>query len=661
MSFLTSVALLVGLLAGVPIAAHLLRRRRATEVVLPTAKLLAGSPSIVRRRSVLEDRALLALRMLAVLALALLGATPFVSCSHVALFRKDGASVAVVLVLDDSLSMRQKTASGETRFELARRTARDLVKAAQPGDTFAIVLAGNEPRVHLASSSDPDAVRAAIDALEPSDRSTDLEGAIAIARDLVRDAPQPDRRVTLLSDLADGRADGSPLEMDSPGVTLWYPLPELASPSGQANCAITGASRGGSSVDVSITCRGKLEGRRVQISKAGSTDSLASASFAPDATDISLEVPADAPDELIATLLPPDVLPEDDVAPVMTRGGRLAIAVLADAPASRVQTGGPPPIEQALSALELGPSTKPLAAIPEHVDELAPFGAMILDDPPGLTPEERRAVIDWVDRGGSLLLSLGRHATAAPLGAGFAGVVPGVQRLATHSVKGAVPSTCAFFGGAAPSLVDIAPTTHVSLDAEGLEGAEVLCAFDDGSPLLLARPLGRGMVFVSTVPFDLEASELPLRPAFLVLLDRFVERARERGGRVTVAAGGVFTFAGADRVEGRFQAPNGASPVAVPITGAPGALRAPAPRIGRYSFAVDGDVEVRAAYASDLEVDLTPHALGERAHDPSLGGVARKLDFSPYVALGLLVLMVLELALRAFAPRTAPEVARDAQ
>ena len=44
MSFLTALALLVGLLAGAPVAAHLLRRRRASEIALPTASLLAATP-----------------------------------------------------------------------------------------------------------------------------------------------------------------------------------------------------------------------------------------------------------------------------------------------------------------------------------------------------------------------------------------------------------------------------------------------------------------------------------------------------------------------------------------------------------------------------------------------------------------------------------------
>ena len=63
------------------------------------------------------------MRALSVLALALLGATPFVSCSHLAVTRKGGASVAMVVVLDDSLSMAAQLPAGGTLLARARSRA----------------------------------------------------------------------------------------------------------------------------------------------------------------------------------------------------------------------------------------------------------------------------------------------------------------------------------------------------------------------------------------------------------------------------------------------------------------------------------------------------------------------------------------------------------
>src|SRR3954471_16525561 len=114
MSFLTVGALVIALLVAAPIMAHLLRRRQAEERPFPPARLVPPTPPAARRRSMLEDRALFAVRALAVLLLAVLGATPFVRCSRLSLARRSGASVALAFVIDDSLSMRAKLPNGTT-------------------------------------------------------------------------------------------------------------------------------------------------------------------------------------------------------------------------------------------------------------------------------------------------------------------------------------------------------------------------------------------------------------------------------------------------------------------------------------------------------------------------------------------------------------------
>src|SRR5262245_9940504 len=120
MSFLTLAALLIAVLAGAPLMAHLLRRRQAQEQPFPAARLVPPTPPVARRRSALEERALFAVRASAVIGLAILGATPFVRCSRVALARREGASVALAIVIDDSLSMRAVASErGPTRFDRA--------------------------------------------------------------------------------------------------------------------------------------------------------------------------------------------------------------------------------------------------------------------------------------------------------------------------------------------------------------------------------------------------------------------------------------------------------------------------------------------------------------------------------------------------------------
>lgn len=657
MSFLTSIALFAALLVGAPIAAHLLRRRRATEVTLPTASLLAATPPTARRRSALEDRALMSIRALAVLLLAILGATPFISCSHVSLLRKDGASVAMVIVLDDSLSMRAPHPNETSRFERARLAAIDLVDGGEQGDSFAIVLAGSESRVHLASTLDAAAARAALEDLKPSDRATDLAGALAIAKDLLKGAPQPDKRVVLLSDLADGEPEGPALEA-GPDVTLWYPLADLEAKS-EGDCGIVGTDRKQATVEVSYRCTGAQAERTVELVDAAAPGTpLSSATLDPAGEYVALKLPEGAPEQLDVRITGKDAIAEDDVAPVAAPSKQTSIGVLADAAASKLETGGAPPVEQAFAALELGSIVKPLPTIPEHAEELSTFAGLVIDDPPGFTPEERKSIAAWVEEGGILLMSLGKKAASAPLGSGFAGIVPGVLRW-TSSPKGVTEASCGFFGPSAPGLADIAPKGRIQLQPEALKDAEVLCAFEDGQPLLLRRQQGRGVVFLSALPFDLEASDFPLRPAFFVLLDRLVSVARTGGDPKILQAGQRFGFTGAKSVQGDFLGIGDAKPVRVEVSPGP-PPRADAARIGRYSFVVDGDTQTRVAVAADREVDLRPRALSPSARDPSLGGEARKMDASPYVALGVLVLLFLEIVLRLLLPppkATGPEEA----
>src|SRR3954468_5914058 len=105
MSFLSVLALAIGILVVAPYIAHRLRRKRAEEHPFAPARLVPATPPKARARARLEDRWLFMIRAGSVIALAVLGASPLVRCSRLALSR-GGASVAVAIVLDDSMSMR---------------------------------------------------------------------------------------------------------------------------------------------------------------------------------------------------------------------------------------------------------------------------------------------------------------------------------------------------------------------------------------------------------------------------------------------------------------------------------------------------------------------------------------------------------------------------
>ena len=134
--FVTALALGIAIFVAAPLLAHRLRRLRADERPFAAAKLVPAAPPRARRRARLEDRGLFTVRALAIVALALLGASPLVRCSRLSLSRSSGASMAVAIVVDDSMSMRAPGASSRSRFERAKAAATELLAGARDGDAM---------------------------------------------------------------------------------------------------------------------------------------------------------------------------------------------------------------------------------------------------------------------------------------------------------------------------------------------------------------------------------------------------------------------------------------------------------------------------------------------------------------------------------------------
>jgi hypothetical protein len=334
---------------------------------------------------------------------------------------------------------------------------------------------------------------------------------------------------------------------------------------------------------------------------------------------------------------------------VISAGGPLAVAVVVDAALTHVATGGPPPIEQALSALDLDAQIRPLPSVPEHADELAAHAGLIVDDAPGFTPEVRRSLAAWVERGGVALLTLGPRAAAAPLGASFDPLVPGVVRWGPSPAQGVDAASAPTLGPSAEGLAALAPRGRAAVDPEATAGADVLARWSDGAPFLVRRPLGRGAVLFLTLPLSTEESDVVLRPAFLALLDRFVATARARGGARRIDAGETWTFDGYREVKVErvgHAGPAEREPVAV--TEVERRFRAAPGLAGLYELSLDGERATRAVSVPEREIDLRPRQVHESARAAELGGMSASIDASPYVALGLLLLLAAELLLRTF-------------
>lgn len=632
MSFVTIFALGLSLLVAAPTLAHLLRRGRANEQSFPAAALVPVTRSTARERSRLEDRGLLLLRALMILCLALLGAGPLVRCSRVALGRSAGASVAIAIVVDDSASMRTRSPNGKTRFQRAIEGAHELLSSAREGDVVALVRAGKPARLSLAAGSDLAAAARAIDELRPTDRATDLSAAIALGRAALSSLPHQDKRVVLLSDLAG--------ELPSePGADVWAALPELAHKAD--DCGVLRAEQSGPRVSAVVACSTEAAARSRSlklVTKDASSKAEARLVVQRGEQTLTLESKAEAS---AVELTGSDQNPDDDRAEVAPESRGLSLAVHVDSAGEAVATGGAPLLEQALHSLSYGAPVRPLAELPREAAELNDVAALFIDDPPGLTPETRGVMDSWLEGGAVAALFLGARAHDTQLGASLEPFLRGAVAWEPLPQGGKVDvASFGWLGAEAESLLDIAPKGRARLDSALLPGAEVVGRWSDGKVLVTRQERGRGLLFSVGLPVSVQISDLPLRPAFLALLDHVVSEALRRRGPRASEAGTDWWFpaAGNLRVTGR------AGPLA--LREADGQRVTTPEVVGRYQIDLNGKSEARFITLPAEEVLSEPKQELPSAWRANKAGAAPQVDASPELGWLLLALLALELGAR---------------
>ena len=174
MSFLAPIFLAGAAAAAIPILLHLLKREPEVRVEFSAVKLLRAAPVEHAQKRHLRELLLLALRIAALLLLALAFARPFLSSNASA-----AASGITVVALDTSLSM-----SAPGQFEKAQRLAREAIDKSR-GRTIAVVTFADSPSVTSPPSGDSAVARAAIDRARPGVSSTSYRSALNAAANLM--------------------------------------------------------------------------------------------------------------------------------------------------------------------------------------------------------------------------------------------------------------------------------------------------------------------------------------------------------------------------------------------------------------------------------------------------------------------------------------------
>ena len=197
-----------GVAAGVPVLIHLLSRQRYQIVPWAAIRFLMAAQKRHRRR--IDRWVLLALRMLALLLplAAMCAATDWAERGWQ--WIKPGRLEAVsnaprthhVIVLDASLSM---TATGDngTRFDKALRQIEELIRGANPGDGFSILMLGNGSKAVIPGpADDPEEILPRLRALKPTHGTADYSAGLSLIADTLANAEKdyPRRQVTFFTD-----------------------------------------------------------------------------------------------------------------------------------------------------------------------------------------------------------------------------------------------------------------------------------------------------------------------------------------------------------------------------------------------------------------------------------------------------------------------------
>ncbi len=642
MSFLLPLGLLLALTAIFPILAHALRKGQEQTIDFPAARLVPEHKSSAQKKHRLQDHLLLALRVLMLLCLALLAASPFVRCSRLSLSRTDGASVAAALVIDDSASMRARTEGDRTRLDAALSGAQQLLDTARPGDTFSLVLAGYPARVLTPPTTELASVRDALSEISASDRRTDLKSALDLARSLQKDVPQSDRPIVLLSDLSTTES------LDLSGTII----PEAGLRERLENCALLSALRVSEAVTIEVACTSAeaLKGRTVRLVD-GNNQGLTKGEEARDGV-VRLSLPRKLPPstQLFAELSTPrdtslDQIESDNRVLVLESAAALSVALRADQGKAGHKTGSTTVIQAALESLERGLRVQTISLLPDSAKDLDPFGALFIDDPSGLTPETSDAIAKWTRRGGVAMVFLGPSVTSTPLGSTFAPFLPSAVTWQDNPSKGANAKSPGALGPLTTTWNDLGAKKRASFTVD--EDALTKASWDDGAPLVTERALGRGLLLSVSLPASVDRSDLALRPAFLELLDYAVHQSAVRRGAQATPVGQHWPVDDHAVVE----APDGTALTHHLDSGRAAGGYVEPHLAGRYTIRTPGEApeessSTRVAMLERTEQISQPNLQLQAGAQKGQKATLTKVGISREVALAALVLGLLELAFR---------------
>jgi hypothetical protein len=533
-----------GLLAGIPIVLHMLRRTPAEKMPFSVVKFLTPSVPTTTKRSRLEHWPLMLLRILAVALIALAFARPF-RRESVARENESGPGRRVAVLLDASASMRRDGLRDQVAAAVRRVTESlgpdDILSMTRFSDGSTTLLSADEWQ-RLDPSARAARVEEAIESWEPGWLTTHTDAAILqaadeVARDERVSDGKVDRSITLITDFQQGsRLDALRSASWPDGVRLDL---QIVQPAVQGNAGLS---------LVSDQRTGRV---RVRVTNSG------------DAATSSYKLQAfDAAGAVVGSPLPVEIAPGQRRTislPVADNGKRIVAGVellgdphpfdnVADLPlaeptvlrighAGSTDANDPESMLYYLQRTLDGNESRPM----ELVSLLAADG-IALPVPPemrlvfvtGIIPQ---GLIDslqaMLHRGGTVWLALPSVEAAQSVKSLIpAAVTISEATVDEYAILGRMDfNTPLFTPFSAAQFADFSSIRiwhhrKLGVDPSGADAPRVIAAFDSGDAALLEFPFSSaGRLFVQTAGWHPSDSQWALSTRFPAMIQRLIQLA----------------------------------------------------------------------------------------------------------------------------------------
>jgi len=552
---------------AIPLAIHLWRRQTPRVERWAAMQFLRSALEQHSRRLRLESLLLLIVRCLLLALIALAVAEPFRDANSIA--ATGSRRTHKVLLLDGSLSMSAKVGA-ESRFDLVRKQAREIVRQSSAGDTFNLCRIGSasSPVIIRRPAHDPADVLREIDRLPLLDDVGDLAGALRPVNELLNEIPsdQP-TEVYILSDFqstnwsGDTPAQESQLKRSFQDITARSQL-FLVSP--------------GSSVPANVALRGlqvpdlvALSGRpfRVEVEIASysadeevrtleilvdhvvrSTQTITLTPWSDQKVSATLRIPDSGSSVELEARIGSDAIASDNqIRRIVASRQNLAVLLVDGHPSDSLAESATGFIKLAVSPNPstgagmaptnslFQPTVCPVSELSQI--DLSRYDCVVLSDVAGLSEAEIARLAAFTHEGGGLVVGLGDHSDREGFQQTLGGSLLPVDWLETadHASEPVTFETrnldhpvLAPFRGRTDSGLATAPISRYARIKPRPEGNwQVILPFSTGDPAILERTIGQGRALLVTTSLSDSWGHWVLWPSYLPLMNRLLQFSLE--------------------------------------------------------------------------------------------------------------------------------------